>query len=210
MEQRINQRTPEHDPVGAQTPSEPVRAWLPGHDVQFYENEAFLANVVSSFLVEGVRAGQPIIVIATAAHRKTFMARMKALGVDPEHFVHSRDAIWLDARDTLSAFMEGSMPNAELFEATVGNVFAKLMTNRRYLVVRAYGEMVDLLWTEGKVEGAIALEQLWNGLAMRYSFSLLCAYSKASLLHGSPPHDFERICGCHSRVLPSESQLLAG
>jgi hypothetical protein len=177
--------------------------WTPGHDVQFYENEEFLQTAVANFLADGVRVGQPIIVIATSAHRKAFAERMRSLGIDPDDLVHARDAIWLDARETLSAFMEGGRPSPELFEATVGNVFAKLVKNRRYVIVRAYGEMVDLLWNDGKAEAAISLEILWNELAAKYSFSLLCAYSKASLSKDTG-HSVDAICGQHMRVLPSE------
>ncbi len=31
-------------------------------------------------------------------------------------------------------------------------------------IVRAYGEMVDLLWKDGNVDGAVQLEALWNEL----------------------------------------------
>jgi KaiC/GvpD/RAD55 family RecA-like ATPase len=192
------------------SPPGSLRAWVPSHDVQFYQNEDFLATAVAQYLADGVRSGQPLIVITTAAHRKAFADRMRSMGVDPDDLVHARDVIWLDAQETLSAFMEGATPNRELFDATIGNVFEKLMTNRKYLVVRAYGEMVDLLWKQGKAEGAIVLEELWNGLASKYSFSLLCAYSKASLQTDSSPHGLERICGQHSRVLPSEPETRNG
>ncbi|MEX2180009.1 MAG: MEDS domain-containing protein [Gemmatimonadaceae bacterium] len=205
----MSNNTPPERPPLSLAMQETMRAWVPGHDVQFYEDEDFLASTVAAFLVEGFRAGQPLVVIATPAHRRAFAARMLALGVDPEDLVHGRDVIWLDADQTLSAFMEGGRPNAELFSATVGNVFERLMLNRRYVVVRAYGEMVDRLWKDGKAEGAIALEKLWNGLAVQYSFSLLCAYSKASLLGDTQPDGLERICGQHARVLPSEFQLSA-
>jgi hypothetical protein len=177
--------------------------WTPGHHVQFYENEEFLRTEVGNFLADGVRVGQPIIVIATAPHRKAFASRMRSRGIEPDDLVLGRDAVWLDAHDTLSAFMEGGQPNAELFEATVGNVFEKLITNRKYVIVRAYGEMVDLLWSEGKSKAAIELEILWNEIAAKYSFSLLCAYSKHSLSKDAG-HGIADICGQHMRVLHSE------
>src|SRR5438552_269564 len=42
--------------------------------------------------------------------------------------------------------------------------------------VRAYGEMVDLLWQIGDVASAIDLEARWNELSTTKRFSLLCAY----------------------------------
>jgi hypothetical protein len=178
------------------------RAWMTSHDVQFYEDEAFLCEAVAQFLVDGFRAGQPLIVIATEAHRKAFKERIRARGVDPEELVHGRDVVWLDATDTLAAFTQGDRPDKELFEATVGDVFDKVMTNRKYAMARAYGEMVDLLWRAGKTASAIALEEMWNGLAKKYAFSLLCAYSKESLLANPRADGIESICRQHSRVLP--------
>jgi len=42
--------------------------------------------------------------------------------------------------------------------------------------IRAFGEMVDVLWSDGRKRAAIALEELWNDLARTRSFALLCGY----------------------------------
>jgi PAS domain S-box-containing protein len=186
---------------------EPPRAWATGHDVQFYESEDFLADTVAAFLVDGVRAAQPILVIATAAHRKAFADRMRAARVSTDDLLAARDVVWLDARETLKAFMEGGQPSRELFFHTIGSVFAKMMDGRKYLVVRAYGEMVDLLWKDGNIEGAIAVEDLWNELAIKYSFSLLCAYSMGNFFKEAHTHSFQRICGQHAQVVPTEAYI---
>ena len=47
--------------------------------------------------------------------------------------------------------------------------------------VRAFGEMVALLWSEGNQAAAIRLEELWNELALSQTFCLFCAYSMDSL-----------------------------
>jgi hypothetical protein len=47
--------------------------------------------------------------------------------------------------------------------------------------VRAYGEMVALLWAEGNVNGAIQLEKLWNDMGKIRDFSLFCAYPQAAV-----------------------------
>ena len=189
--------------VNHQTPTS-LQAWVPSHDVQFYETEDFLHGSVADFLVEGVKLGQPFVVIATPAHRDAYQAAMRARGVNPDELRLGRDAVWLDARDTLASFMEGGKPSAELFDATVGNVFERLRTDRKYVMTRAHGEMVDLLWRDGRADAALRLEDLWNLLAERYQFSLLCTYSKATLMGAMHGDSIERICGCHSRVLFSE------
>ena len=187
----------------------PVKNWATGHDVQFYETEEYLGSAVATFIVDGVRAGQPILVIATDAHRRMFEGRMRAAGIRPEDLVEGRDVAWLDARQTLEEFMEGDYPNAGLFESTIGAVFDKLTANgRSYVVARAYGEMVDLLWKEGRIEGAIALEHLWNDIAAKYSFALLCGYSMSNFVKETHGIDFARVCAAHRHVTPTESYII--
>lgn len=187
--------------------SEPIsipatpRPWQARHDVQFYDDQEFLASSVATFLAEGIKSAQPAIVIATPAHTRLIQAELRRRGVDLDAFGVS-NLMWLDARDTLASFMEGGRPSAELFDATVGNAFEKITRERRYVTVRAFGEMVDLLWRDGKMQAAIDLEGLWNGLASRYSFALLCAYA-ADSLNPADLDGMERICAVHSQVLPS-------
>jgi hypothetical protein len=186
-----------------------LQAWVASHDVQFYESDAFLFGSVADYLATGVRLGQPIVVIATAAHRTGYREAMRARGANPDDLTEGRDATWLDARDTLSAFMEGGRPNAELFGLTVGRVFEALRRDRPYVMIRAHGEMVDILWREGKADAALAVEEMWNGLASRHSFSLLCTYSRQTLANVIRADGVEQICGCHARVLPSEASVSA-
>jgi hypothetical protein len=175
----------------------PRSSWRTGHDVQFYDNEEFLVARATDFLREGLRAGQPIIVICTEGHRRGFL---KALSTAPEYRMEGAEITWLDARQTLAAFMNGPVPDPELFRATIGNVFEKTLANRSYIVVRGYGEMVDLLCKDGNTEGALALEALWNGLAAKYAFNLLCAYSLGNFMKESNTDCMKRICACHGRV----------
>src|ERR1044072_1414513 len=176
----------------------PSPAWRTGHDVHFYDDDDALLPIVNAWLAEGVRAGQPMIVIATAAHRRKMQEN---LAVHVRDAFDAADIIWVDAHETLAAFMDGARPDPELFDATIGNGFDRLVAKKSYLVVRAYGEMVDLLWNAGNVDGAVELERLWNDIAKRYAFNLLCAYSKGSALEHSHNEAFARICHHHGSVL---------
>jgi hypothetical protein len=183
----------------------PTPAGLPGHDVHFYSSEESLVRSVVTFLSAGLRVGQPVIVIATEPHRKAFAAGLRDKGLDPDEILAGRVVVWLDARETLNSFMEDRVPSRELFEATVGSVFEKILDHRQYLVVRAFGEMVDLLFKDGNIEGAVALEELWNELASKYKYSLLCAYSIENFLHEAGVADFRRVCDQHTNALPLDT-----
>jgi hypothetical protein len=180
-------------------------AGITGHDVQFYKTDGYLIQSVVGFLGDAIRAGQPIIVIATEPHRRAFVEGLRMRGLDPDKLYSGQLSVWLDARETLNAFMEGSTPSTELFYATVGSVFERLLEKRYYLVVRAYGEMVDLLYRDGNSEGALLLEQLWNELANHYKYSLLCGYCVDNFLHEAGVDGFRRVCDHHRGALPIES-----
>ena len=111
----------------------------------------------------------------------------------------------LDAEETLALFMVHGMPDGRRFKAAIGGVLAELAGAPRPRIVRAYGEMVDVLWRGGNSEAAIRLEVLWNELAMTHSFALLCGYSAA---HVDTPLGIQSVCSQHTHVLPARSTSL--
>src|SRR4051812_19218767 len=160
------------------------------HAVQFYDDEAYLASVVSEFLADGIRSGEFGLVIATPAHRDAFMRRLGDIGIDVKAARRAGRLQLLDARQTLSKFMSGNDPNPERFAITIGSLIVHGLRDREERIVRAYGEMVDLLWKDGNAEGALQSERLWNDLATRHRFSLLCAYSMANFCHATDASAF--------------------
>lgn len=185
-----------------------AQSWLAGHHVQFYENDAFLVESVARFLAEGAQVGQPILVIATPAHVRAFHDALVLRGVDVAELVRGNDALFLDAEETLGSFMQGGRPDRDLFDATVGSVFERVVKGRRYVIARAYGEMVDVLWRDGKAAAALELEDIWNAFAKKHAFSLLCAYGATSLQRPTTGESLADICARHAHVLPSETESL--
>lgn len=177
----------------------------PTHAVQFYENDHFLAAAVADFLAAGIMVGQPIVVIATAEHRDAFLLRLKSKGLDTDYAARSGYLTMLDASEMLAHFMDGALPDPVRFKATVGSVIDNSLRASSHRCIRAYGEMVDLLWKDGNTEGAIRLEEMWNDLAATHSFSLLCAYSMGNFYKEAQSQDFRRICHAHASVIPAES-----
>ena len=109
--------------------------------------------------------------------------------------------VYFDSRTALRAFMQGRHPDGELSFATIGDVFRKTIAGRACIVVRAFGDMVDALSIDGNIEAAVELEDLWNDLAARHAFSLLCAYSTAQMLATTRTHDLAQICHRHQHVI---------
>jgi PAS domain S-box-containing protein len=168
------------------------------HSVQFYETEAFLAELVADFLAPGAEAGDPTVVIATPEHQQAFSEALRSKGLDGAGGV-----TFLDAREMLSRFMVGDLPDAERFQSSVGSLIAQSCGSGRK--VRAYGEMVDLLWRDGNPDAALRLEELWNDLAAVETFSLLCAYPMGNFYKESDARFLEDVCRRHTHSAPAES-----
>lgn len=185
---------------GAETSNTPGRTAPLTHDhlVRFYEDDDGLAGAVASFLAKGARGGDTLTVIATEKHRDAFRAHLEAGGVPVAQLVATGQLTFLDAHDTLASFMRDGQPDRALFEAHVGGLIAKQTSNMNARL-RAYGEMVDVLWAEGKRTAALRLEELWNELQGRHPFTLLCAYSMASFY--KEPSALQHVCATHTHVI---------
>ena len=51
--------------------------------------------------------------------------------------------------------------------------------NCRQRRIRAFGEMVAILWAQGNDGATVRLEHLWNKFSQKAQFCLFCAYPKA-------------------------------
>jgi PAS domain S-box-containing protein len=174
------------------------------HAVQFYDDDSFLATVVSEFLVRGLSANQPVVIVATPSHRRAFLEGLRGHGIDVESARSSGQLTVLDARQTLKKICVDEQPDAQRFRSVIGGVIRRSLTGREGAPVCAYGEMVDLLWKSGNPAGAIKLEELWNELASSYDFSLLCAYNMGNFSSASDAEQFATICNQHTHVIPTE------
>jgi PAS domain S-box-containing protein len=179
------------------------------HDVEFYSSEESLTESVARYVGVGLSDGQAVVVIAGTEHRDAFLDRLRAMCFDVDRARASGMLVVLDARATLSEFMVGELPDPDRFRSKIGPVLEKAAVLARGNGVRAYGEMVDILWREGRQHAALRLERLWNELATAFSFRLLCAYG-VSGFQGSGDINLRRIYSEHSHVshlLPTDSHF---
>jgi PAS domain S-box-containing protein len=175
------------------------------HLVQFYDEEAFLCDTVADYVAAGIGFGQPVIVIATQAHRERFVAALRERSLDPDHARATGLLTLLDADETLALFMRDGAPDPIEFEKHVGTLIRRARASREDRPARAYGEMVDLLWKAGNRQGAIRLEELWNDLAKVEQFSLVCGYSMSNFRDAHDASDFQQVCNVHSHAFPTET-----
>jgi anti-sigma regulatory factor (Ser/Thr protein kinase) len=107
--------------------------------------------------------------------------------------------VLLDAAATLDRFMADGRIDRNAFHEVIGGVIRDAVATGR--PVRAYGEMVALLWESGDVLGAIELETLWNELAGELPFCLLCAYQSDSVAGNEHADALHEVCRLHSAMV---------
>jgi PAS domain S-box-containing protein len=168
------------------------------HLVQFYEEEAELFDALERFLGPGLSSGEPILVIATEDHCQRLMRTLQKFGVHDA--VASGSFVAVDAHEVLAQILVDGAPDRDRFRRTLGELMERV-TGGRPARVRGFGEMVDLLWRDGKRSAAIQLEELWNEAAAVHSFSLLCAYVVANLYKEGLDPQLEAVCLAHTHVI---------
>ena len=175
------------------------------HAVRFYENEKSLCRIVAGFLGEGLAAGQPALVVATPEHRRGIVDELRERHFDVVRMHSAGDLVMVDARKLLSGFIVDGVPDAGRFAESTSRVLERTARGRDGLTIRAYGEMVDLLWKDGYDAAAIQVEMLWNKLARSHDFSLLCGYAMGNFYKDAC---VASICAEHTHVVGSDGTAI--
>ena len=174
------------------------RDLIPGdHACHVYNDEAGLLDTLCGFVGGGLWAGDGAIVIATDAHLKCLEEMLRQTGLDLAHFRSTDAYIPLSADVSLSRFMDAGWPDAERFEAFVGPIVLRARRGGR--PVRAFGEMVALLWARGQYAATVRLEHLWNKAVEREKIRVVCGYPKDGFKRGHPD-SIREIDAAHSLV----------
>jgi hypothetical protein len=148
-----------------------------GHIVQFYDaDEPLLTRNVSDYLLEGLKQGDALLVIATQERNAALAGDLRESGADPDTAIRQPRLLFADAEQTLTRFMVNGQPDWQRFERTIGALIRVVRLQPDHPGLRAYGEMVGVLWKAGQFSAAVRLEQFWNRLLSAHSFHLFCAY----------------------------------
>src|SRR5882757_3536593 len=183
------------------------------HSVQLYEDDSFLLDSLTNLIGTTLVAGDAAIVIATPAHREPLARRLNARGMDLQVSASHGRYFAFDAAETLSALMVHGEPSADLFHSFVESLLSSIPPTAEGKPPRIvlFGEMVNLLWSEGNIDAALKLEQFCNHPIPAYSFQVYCAYPLKNFDQEEHSQAFRNICAEHSHVVPTENYTaLAG
>lgn len=177
------------------------------HVVQLYgDDDHLLAQNVGRFLAEGLRRADGLLVIANAKHRGTLARHLKQERGYSKAVLEGR-LVYLDAEPTLARFMIKGSPDPDLFEEIVGEALRGVQERGVRTGVRAYGEMVGLLWSAGKHSAAIRLEELWNQLLQSHQVTLFCAYPIDVFSPEFRIANLDALLCIHTHLLPLDPAL---
>ena len=127
-------------------------------------------------MADGLTDGEAVVVIATASHRQALATGLVAMGIDLHAARRESRYIELSAQETLDRFMLRGMPDEARFRAVLSEVLTRARGNGRK--VRAFGEMVAMLWARGNQTGTLRLERLWGKAIREEGIALLCGYPR--------------------------------
>lgn len=169
------------------------------HFVHFYAHDDQLADGVARYFAVGFAQGELGIAIATPEHLHAIDTALARLSLDPQALKKGGHYSVFDAQEMLSGFLTDGKLDAARFRTGVLGAWMRAAA-RSGRKVRAFGEMVACLWSEGKTDDALELERLWNELGQTSEFALYCAYP-ASVATEGDGHAFTSVCREHSRII---------
>ena len=169
------------------------------HLVQVYESESVFLDTLEGFVTGGLRSGDGVIIIATEDHLHELNERVALRGQDGDAFRESGQLIELIAGEVLELFMVDGWPDEARFQRVVRELLTRARGPGRR--VRAFGEMVAILWARGDQGATVRLEYLWHQLCKADGFSLFCAYPRIGFT-GDSTQSIHELCDLHSKVVP--------
>ena len=170
------------------------------HPCHFYSDDASLTANVATFFAPAFRERQAMVAFGTPAHLSQIEKRLHAEGHDVESAKAKGQYIAYDAQAALEHLLHGDLPSQDRFEEIVSAEIAR--ASREFGAVRAFGEIVSLLWRDGKRQAALRLEEMWNEAIGLYPLALLCGYNVRSFTSAHDAAGVTGIIAKHTSVLP--------
>jgi hypothetical protein len=178
-----------------------------GHLVQLYgKDDRLLTRNISRFMAEGLRRGDGLLAIASPEHSGSVARQLRS---EPRYAkaVLEGSLVFLDAQATLDRLLVAGQPDRELFDSVVGDALKGVQARGGHTGIRAYGEMVGLLWKAGQQTAAIRLEEYWNNLLRSSSISLFCAYPIDIFGEEFRVENMDALLCAHTHMVPIDDDL---
>jgi hypothetical protein len=189
-------------------PQESGHTQSPDHLVQFYgDDDRLLTGNVTRYIGEGLERGEGVVIIATPEHREAFAWQLSDSHADALAALREGRLVFLDAAATMARFLVDGQPERHRFFEIIGGVIRDVRERTGRLELRAYGEMVGLLWQVGQAEAAVRLEDYWNQLLLSHRVMLYCGYPIDVFSAEFAPATLGPILCCHTQLVSANGGL---
>jgi hypothetical protein len=115
----------------------------------------------------------------------------------------------LDAGHTLARIKDRGAPTWERFETVIAPILDRARASGESGRVRAFGEMVGLLWAAGLHAEACELEGYWNRIIEGRPVALYCAYPLDIHAGDCPADALKAILQSHSYMTTGPGTLFS-
>lgn len=170
------------------------------HDAAFHAEEASLLDQYQRFAETVLARGSALIFVSSESRRRELQQRLGARGFAIDRLMAEGRCVLLDVEDVLARFTVNGAIDAAAFRAAALPLVVAAQAKSRGRVAAA-GDAAPRLFSRGRVDEAIRLEQLWDALGRELQFEILCGYSAdVPRLTGIDYAHFQSICSAHSLV----------
>ncbi len=177
------------------------------HLVQLYgRDDRLLTRNVSRFLAEGLRRGDGLLTIASPEHIRSIATQLRDERGYSKAVLEGR-LVFLEAQATLEKLMVDGLPDADRFDSVIGGTLKQVQTRAGHTGLRAYGEMVGILWTWNEYAAAARLEELWNQLLKSSHIRLFCGYPIDVFGEEFQVEKVDPLLCAHTHMLPVDDAL---
>lgn len=176
------------------------------HEIAFYQDDAALVDGFARVAEAALNVGNAVIIIATEPHRSVILQRLRAEAVDVETSFKQDSLIQLDPIEILSAVMVNNFPDPLRCSEMIRDLVTRASKGAKgeHARIAICGECAPTLLSEGNVEAAIRLEQLWDENTRNYNADTLCGYLWGAFPRQESTPIFKKICAQHSAVVGRE------
>ena len=123
------------------------------HGVHFSRSDEHTVAAIIDMFDEARAQGRAAVVVATGSHRRWIEADLHQRCIPFEGDI----CRLLDANATLSALLVDDEPDRGRFRSIIGALLSDVCA-RNPRGVSVYGEMVGVLWSQGRADAAMRLE----------------------------------------------------
>ncbi len=173
------------------------------HVVQIYENDHVFLDLLEGYVMGGFSARDSVVLILSEEHRSELYLRLYARDISLSKKIIDSELVVLDAGLTLDKFLVNNWPDEKLFMEVVSGIIGRSRKAGR--PIRAFGEMVALLWAQGLQGATVQLEQLWNKFCEKEDFTLFCAYPRNGF-SDNVADSMMHICDKHTKMVAAFNQ----